>query len=305
MRWLAVVAGLLLALAGAAQAQQRIGGNSGSSGSSFSGSSGSSFSGSSGGSFSGSSGSSFSGGSFSGSSGSSFSGSSSGSFSGSSGGFSGSMGGARTSTGSQSYGRSSVLGKYYSNPLSAGYGAGTSSSSSGFPALSSGQTPTAKTSTFGTPLVDAATLSKTSQLGTSSGQLGTSGLGQQGTRTAIGASSMGTRRSPAYLTSMGWQPPLPQQPVVEQLPQPQSKQPVVPQPTPVFAPVRTEQVQSVISSTPRLPSRSGITVSVNNDGAVVLKGTVSGERERRLAEAMARTAPGVLEVRNELVRQKK
>jgi hypothetical protein len=175
-----------------------------------------------------------------------------------------------------------------------------------------------QTSSFGTPLVDAASITKTQQQGTSSGQLGgqlgTSGLGQQQSR-GMGASSMGTRRSPSYLTSMGWQPPLPQPgptvqpqpgPAVQPPPQPATgRQPVIPQPTAVFVPIRSEQVQGMISNAPRLPSRETIKVNVSNDGAVVLRGTVGGERERRLAEAMARTAPGVGEVRNELVRVKK
>jgi osmotically-inducible protein OsmY len=59
-------------------------------------------------------------------------------------------------------------------------------------------------------------------------------------------------------------------------------------------------IQQTLARTVQIPS--GPTVEVGMDGAtVVLRGSVADERERKLAEAMARMTPGVREVRNELV----
>jgi hypothetical protein len=58
--------------------------------------------------------------------------------------------------------------------------------------------------------------------------------------------------------------------------------------------------RSVIDRSSAIPSKAGIQVGVEGT-TVVLRGTVSDERERRAAENMLRFTPGVSEVRNELV----
>jgi BON domain-containing protein len=60
--------------------------------------------------------------------------------------------------------------------------------------------------------------------------------------------------------------------------------------------------QDVIARASSLPSRENILVDVA-DGAVILRGTVKTERERRLAENLLRLSPGVSQVRNEIVVQ--
>lgn len=59
------------------------------------------------------------------------------------------------------------------------------------------------------------------------------------------------------------------------------------------------EVQQVLSQTTRLASRETIRVSTEGS-AIVLRGSVSDEYERRLAAAIARLSPGVDEIRNEL-----
>jgi osmotically-inducible protein OsmY len=62
--------------------------------------------------------------------------------------------------------------------------------------------------------------------------------------------------------------------------------------------IRTD-VQQLFSRSERLPSGSAI--QVETDGPVlVLRGTVTDDHERRLAESIARLTPGVRELRNEL-----
>jgi hypothetical protein len=308
VRWLAALAGLLV-LGGAAQAQQRVGsgsfgGSSGSSSSGFSGSSGSGFAGGSSGSsgFAGGSGGTFSGsGGFAGQSGGG------GSFSGSSGSFAGGMGSGGRS-GTATYGQTSPIGRFYGNPLSMGYAGSTTGSNTGGSIATQGIRAFPETLSFGQPIVNQANL-RTSQLGTGSGALGGSGLGGNlgsssslGQQRAFGASSMGTRRAPQYLTEPGFARTQPPQQV---LPQPQpTPNGVGPQPAPVSVQttvsLRGADLQKVIAGSTRLPSRENINVTVGTDGVVVLRGTVGSERERRMAEATLRLSPGVREVRNEL-----
>jgi len=318
MRWLAAVAGLLV-MAGAVQAQQRIGSTGSFGGSSSSGGFGGSsssggFSGS--GTFSG--GSSSSGGFSGGSSSSSFTGS--GTFSGglSSSGFIGSSGtGGRGSSGSSTYGQTSPFGRFYGNPMAMGYSTTGSGSSGSSPATQSIRS-YPETLSFGNPLVNQSTLSRSGQqLGTTStlGGYGTNNLGSSSLSQSrvTGGSSMGTRRSPSYLTSMafdGSQQPPPQQPPQGQ---PQQGQPQqgqtrgvnIPQPVIVVTPLQQAELQGTITRSARLPSRADIAVSTTDEGTVVLRGNVSSEREKRLAETMMHMKPGVGEVRNELQRRRK
>lgn len=60
------------------------------------------------------------------------------------------------------------------------------------------------------------------------------------------------------------------------------------------------EVQSIVANSSALPSRDQIQVGVEG-GTIVLRGTVSTDYERRLAEALVRLTPGVNLVRNELI----
>jgi hypothetical protein len=69
--------------------------------------------------------------------------------------------------------------------------------------------------------------------------------------------------------------------------------------TPGALQLQRPQLEQIIRSSSALASRAGIQVDVR-DGAVILKGVVPSERERRLAENLLRLSPGVSVVRNEL-----
>jgi hypothetical protein len=67
---------------------------------------------------------------------------------------------------------------------------------------------------------------------------------------------------------------------------------------PTATTIRTD-LQQIIQSSTRLPSRANISVLSNGTG-VVLRGTVATEHERLLAEALVRLTPGVRDIANEL-----
>lgn len=60
-----------------------------------------------------------------------------------------------------------------------------------------------------------------------------------------------------------------------------------------------EDAQAVIARSTSLVSKDGIKVALDGD-TIVLRGAVSDDHERRLAESLIRFTPGVHEVRNEL-----
>jgi hypothetical protein len=114
--------------------------------------------------------------------------------------------------------------------------------------------------------------------GISTGGLGMGGLGTAGIGTANVpfGSSVGIRRAPQYVTVLG----------------------------PDFAPPRvsatalTSDLQQTLNRSSRLTPGS---VSVRVDGGtVVLTGSVSDARQRRLAEGLIRLTPGVHDVRNDV-----
>jgi hypothetical protein len=124
--------------------------------------------------------------------------------------------------------------------------------------------------TFGTPLVGTLSTSTTGTATFSRGGTATF------TQTTTGIYSMiGQRRSPTYVATLGF--PF-RQPTPSQI---------------------EPELQSIIARAQSLPSRG--TIRVSTDGqAVVLRGTVSDDHERRLAESILRLTPGVREVRNDL-----
>jgi hypothetical protein len=161
--------------------------------------------------------------------------------------------------GTQGYGTTGPMGPYMGNPLSLGVPATTNTSST-------------RTRTFGTVLYNVS-----SQTGLGSGTGGFGGTAGVSTGRAMGASSIGVRRAPAYVTVLGDTVP----------------------------PVRADMLrvradlQDVVARSSRLPSRGNIRV-LTDGSTVVLRGNVTNDHERRLAEALVRLTPGVRAVRNEL-----
>lgn len=184
-------------------------------------------------------------------------------------------GGANTGGGRNRSGLStaSIFAKYDGNPLAAGLGTATTTTTpSGAQAR---QFPVPLS--FGVPLYDSASVSRTQTTGTS--RLGTTAGGQAGQINTIqfgGASSAGIRRSPGYYT----------EPAFDRTPK-------------VAIAERAGDLQDVVDRSSRLPSAGSIRVSTAGE-AVVLNGTVQSEKERRIAEIMLRMTPGVREVRNQL-----
>jgi len=223
-------------------------------------------------------------GGFTGGSGSSGSFGSSGSSSGSGSGFTGgttfgSTGSSgRGGSGTASYGQSSPYGTFYANPFALGLvssGSSASSSSAG----SRYVRPYPVQLSFGQPLYN--TTGTTGTASISRGGLGgASGFGSGSTSTSTfpGVSSQGIRRAPSYLVETAIDEP----------------------PARARAQTIRADLQSVIAGSSRLPSRGNIRVTTDANGAVILRGRVRDDRERRMAESLVRLTPGVYRVRNEL-----
>jgi hypothetical protein len=133
-------------------------------------------------------------------------------------------------------------------------------------------TTTTRTRTFGSVLFNV------SGTGTTAGMGSMGGTANLMSGRAMGASSYGYRRDQRYVTTLGE---------------------TVPPVRPDMLRVRAD-LQSIIDRAGRLPSRGNIRV-LTDGSAVVLRGSVSNDHERRLAEALVRLTPGVRTVRNELV----
>jgi hypothetical protein len=218
--------------------------------------------------------------------------------------FTGSFTGATASSSSRStYGSTGPMGRYMANPLAIGFPStqtttNRSGGSTGNQTLWYTQALPFGTPTYGTASLMTTTTGTTGTLG-STGSLGgsnpfggstlggsnpfgsnTLGTANQATRPFTGASSIGVRRAPAYTTTLAFDY------------------------TPRTATSVRTDLDRVLSSTSRLPSRDSIRFEMDGS-TVVLRGQVRNERERRLAEALVRLTPGVREVRNELVVPKK
>jgi hypothetical protein len=175
--------------------------------------------------------------------------------------------------GTTTYGSTSFEGRYFGNPLAIGAPT-TSSVGSQYLRAFPTQLPT-----FGQPLYGTAGLTTTPRT-TTNPYSTTNPYGTALTVAAAayaGANSGGIRRAPAYITVPDFDRP----------------------PPPTATAVQTN-LQDIIARSTRLPSRNQISVSVEG-GAVILRGQVRDERERRLAESLVRLTPGVRNVKNELV----
>jgi hypothetical protein len=137
--------------------------------------------------------------------------------------------------------------------------------------------------TFGQPLYTATTGTGAGATGggltggARTGGIGGAGLGNTATQ-GNGFSTVGTIRSPSYITTIGDTIPMPKRPT---------------------AIVVQSNLQGVIDRSSALNGPKNVKVDVS-DQTVFLRGTVSSDRERRLAESLLRLTPGVRDVRNEL-----
>jgi hypothetical protein len=153
---------------------------------------------------------------------------------------------------------------YYANPMTAGM---TSSSGTG----------TTVNAPFGTALYSNL---MTTTTGTTGARGGAGGFGAGGTATVTSGMSLPgpqstSRRVPTYSSTVRFRynAPAPEQ--------------------------RRADLQSILARTSSLTQSAGIQVTMDGP-AVVLRGKVADDDERRLAENVLRLSPGVREVRNEL-----
>lgn len=183
--------------------------------------------------------------------------------------------------GGNSTGTTSFLGPYFASPLALGYGP-----------LNTGSSQTA--SSTANPAFGAAFANTAS--GTSGGRGATGALGGMG---ATGASNLtgsvdfnpvnssGIRRNLPYAAEVNFE---------GNLARSESEQSALI----AMAEKRlVDEVASVVARSSRLPSASGVVVSMDQ-GFLVLRGNVGSEKERRVLEAMVRMTPGVREIRNEV-----
>jgi hypothetical protein len=164
----------------------------------------------------------------------------------------------------------------YANPLALGLGTRTGQVAFGTPLYG-----TVATRTTATP--GAAVTPGAAGVPGAAGTAGTAGIfstsGYSGAA-PVGGSSIGVRRAPQYLTTLG--------------------EGFAPR---VAAPVELRlDLQQVVARATSLPSRDNIQVVMDGE-TVVLRGLVANARERRLAEGMVRLSPGVRYLRNELAVQ--
>jgi hypothetical protein len=170
----------------------------------------------------------------------------------------------RTGGGAQTVGSTSPFGVYYGEPRSLGI------------AGNNGTLPT--NPTFGVPLYSVTGIGSTSggsTFGGLAGAGGSTGGSAIATTGTVNATSYGIRRVPSYYTELGFD------------------RRITP-PTQVQA-----NLQQMYAHTSRLSTPGAIRVDVDGQ-VVVLRGTVANDRERRLAESLARLTPGVHDIRNEL-----
>jgi osmotically-inducible protein OsmY len=146
----------------------------------------------------------------------------------------------------------------------AGGGGGGTGTTTGFSSAlnSSGQIQTLKANSLAQPLYAVTTTTT-------------------GTATAVGGvtagfSTVGIRRAPPYVTTVGFRRAPRISPAVVQA-----------------------DIRQALDLSPRLTDGRAIQLAVNGT-TVVLQGTVPSTRQRRIAELLARMTPGVRDVRNEL-----
>ena len=137
---------------------------------------------------------------------------------------------------------------------------------------SSGLVGTGTTVAFGQPVYTPAALPTPTAAATSTIQPSKAGTA------ATGFTSVGQRKAPGYVTTVGDDVPL-----IRHIP----------------ARLRSE-VEQVLARSSSLKSKGTIAVNVEEGGVAVLTGRVMTARERGLAEALVRMTPGVQNVQNNL-----
>lgn len=175
---------------------------------------------------------------------------------------------------------------YYRNPLAAGIVGGS-------PTVGGSRTAGATSGGFGTPLYPSTGLTTTGTTGVGTGSLqgllGSTLLGNLGSanifRPTGSAGNFGNQATGLTTSTMQ------RLPAVVVVPDFDAR--------PVNAGILEEELQRVIERSTTLTSKENIRVTVGSE-MVVMKGQVSDERQRRLAEAMIRLTPGVRNVRNDL-----
>lgn len=183
--------------------------------------------------------------------------------------------------GGNSTGSTSFLGPYFASPLALGYGP-----------LNAGSTQTSSPNAnpaFGTPFASSA--SGTTGGRRNAGTMGGAGLTGTSNITAsvdfTPVNSSGIRRNLPYTAEVNFD---------GNLVQSEGEQAAVA----ALAERRmVAEVVSVLGRSSRLPSASGVVVSMDQ-GFLVLRGNVGSEKDRRVLEAMVRMTPGVREIRNEV-----
>jgi len=183
--------------------------------------------------------------------------------------------------GGNSTGTTSFLGPFYASPLALGYAP-----------LNSGSSQTASSNSnpaFGAAFAN--TASGTTGGRGAAGVLG--GMGATGTSNLTGSvdfnpvNSSGIRRNLPYAAEVNFEGNLARSETDQAALVAMAERRLV------------EEVASVVSRSSRLPSASGVNVSMDQ-GFLVLRGNVGSEKERRVLEAMVRMTPGVREIRNEV-----
>jgi hypothetical protein len=165
---------------------------------------------------------------------------------------------------------------YYASPLAAGFSGNVnlvSQNSFGLTSTSSGSasgTLVTGKGTFGTAMANI----------TTTGKAGGGGGGGGASANIGGFTTIGIKRTPSYYTTVD----------ANMIPvRPASAMPAL-----------QEDLRTALrSSTSTLPSGQNLDVVLDN-GVFVLQGTVRTERERRIAEGLVRTTPGVSNVRNDI-----
>jgi hypothetical protein len=160
---------------------------------------------------------------------------------------------------------------FFNNPLS--YGLTSTTSTSGGSTSNNGATPAKSTVAFGSPTYGTAVTTTTNRGTGTTGGVGTATTGIMSGYPGISGTPTIGSKAPVYSIALGFRP------------------------RPMVAGEVQAGVRQVLNNSSMLGPDRKIDVTTNGN-AVVLRGTVGSEDDRRLAESMVRLTPGVYEVNN-------
>ena len=169
---------------------------------------------------------------------------------------------------------------YYASPLSAGYAGNVtlvSQNSFGLTSTSSGGasgTLVTGKGTFGAAMANITTTGTTTKGG------GGGGGGGGASANIGGFTTIGTKRTPSYYTTV-------------------DADMVAVRPASAMPALQQDLRTALRNSPSTLPSGQNLDVALDN-GVLVLQGTVATERERRIAEGLVRMTPGINNIRNDI-----